>query len=212
MQVTWVDWVIGGAFVYFIYQGMIKGFILQLCDLLGSVFALILAFYFYSRVGEYLVNSFQLSPAIASILGFIIVVVAVTATVSFIGNRWHDADKPEIVTLLDRGAGALFGGMKAAIILIMIFLVLLALPWHFMDEPLLESDLATDILRLAPLFAVLQDKTLPANLPRLVVNAEGVRFGQFKEGQFQEAKCVACGSKVFYSGLKKQGLVRFKTR
>jgi len=207
--VTWVDWIIGGVFVFFIYQGFRQGLILQLCDLLGSIFALILAFYFYGRVGEYLMNNFQLSPAIGNIVGFILVVVAVTATVSFLGARWHEANKPEIVALLDGGAGALFGGMKAAVILIVVLLVLLVLPWKFMDEPLIESNLATDILRLAPMFAVLQDKTLPANLPRLVVNAEGVRFGQFKEGQFLDAKCVACGTKVFYSGMKKQGLVSY---
>jgi uncharacterized membrane protein required for colicin V production len=203
---TWLDWFIGGAFVFFIFLGYRKGFVQQFFDLLGSVLALILAFYFYQRLGTYLENFLHFSSQLCSIIGFVLIVVLINGSVSFIGKRWKAAQKNEPITLIDGGIGALFGGFKAAVIIIIILLTLMALPWDFVRSPIETSSFANDLLRLGPLFYVLQDQSLPLNMPRLVVSPEGLQIRNVKDKELSGTTCVACGHKVEYRGLVKEGL------
>jgi uncharacterized membrane protein required for colicin V production len=201
-----MDWLIGGAFGLFIFWGYRKGFVQQFFDLLGSVFALILAFYFYHRVGGYLAHLFNCSIPLANIIGFVLIIVVIGGTVSYVGKRWRATNKDEPVVLLDGLAGALLGGVKAAIILLICLLICIAMPWSFLREPIQASTFANDLLRLEPLFYFIQDHSLPSDLPRLVISPDGVRLRGIHEERLKGATCIACGAKVQYRGLVKQGL------
>ena len=203
---TVIDWLIVIVFAFFVFMGFRKGFVQQLFDLLGSVFALVLAFYLYQRAGAYLAKTIQVSIPLANIIGFILIVVGISGCVSFLGRRWHGTHKNEPVALIDGGVGALFGGLKAAVILIIILLVVMAMPWDFIHHPVEVSGFANDLLRLAPMFYVLQDTSLPADLPRLVVSPEGIQLRALSNQALQGATCFICGAKVEYKGLVKQGL------
>ena len=200
-----VDWVIAGVFFFFIFRGFRQGFVKQFFDLLGSILALILACYFYKKCGAYLATNFKLSQPLANMIGFILIVVGLSGAVGFIGNYWHGMTKNEPVAVFDGGLGAILGGFKAAIILVMILLILLALPWGALHNPIETSSFATDLLRLAPYFYLLQDRSLPANIPRLVVSPEGIQIRSFKEQNLEGATCIACGGKVHFLGFVKQG-------
>lgn len=203
---TWVDWLIGGVFAFFIFQGYRKGFVQQLFDLLGGVLALVLAFYFYARIGNYLESILHFSAALCQIIGFILLVVAIGGAVSFIGKHWRAVQKNEPITLIDSGVGALFGGFKAAVILIIVLLCLMALPWDLLHSPVETSSFANDLLRLAPLFYVVQDNSLPQDMPRLVVSPEGLQLRKLNGRELAGAICIACGHKVEYRGLVRAGL------
>jgi hypothetical protein len=203
---TWLDWAIGGVFIFFIFKGYRKGFVQQFFDLLGGVLALVLAFYFYQRLGNYLAEYLRLSPAFCGIIGFVLIVVITGGTVSFVGKRWKEAQKNEPIAIVDGGAGALFGGMKAAVILIIILLTVMALPWDSFHSPIEESNFANDLLRLAPLFYLVQDHSLPSNMPRLVVSPEGLQLRKLNPNELAGATCIACGHKVEYRGLVREGL------
>ncbi len=203
---TWMDWLIGAVFGLFIFFGYRKGFIQQFFDLLGSVFALILAFFLYRRLGTYLGSIFHFSVPLANIIGFVLILVIMGGTVSYIGKRWRVVHKDEPVVLFDGLAGALLGGVKAAIIMLIVLLLVISMPWNFAHEAIQSSTFANDLLRLEPIFYFIQDRSLPTELPRLIISPDGVRLRGIDKEKLKGATCIACGSKVQYRGLVKQGL------
>ena len=203
---TWLDWLIGGSFGFFIVFGYRKGFVQQFFDLLGSVFALIFGFYFYQKTGGYIAATFHFSLPLANIIGFVLIVVVISGTVGFLGRHWKATNKNEPVVIIDGGLGALFGGLKAAVILIIVLLILVAAPWDFSHSAIEESTFANDLLRLAPWFYILQDRSLPPEIPRLVVSPEGLQLRTLAARELKGATCLACGAKVHYRGIVKQGV------
>lgn len=203
---NWIDWVIAGVFGLFIFRGYQKGFVQQFFDLLGSIVALILGFYFYQKAGNFLAENFHISNPLANMIGFILIVVGISGTVSFIGRYWNREHQDEPVALIDGGFGAILGGLKAAVILIMILLIIVALPFGFLHAPIETSSFANDLLRLAPFFYLLQDKSLPPQIPRLVVSPEGLQMRGIQDQKLENATCIACGAKVRYHGFVRETL------
>mgnify|MGYP001183365156 FL=1 len=203
---TWLDWLIAGVFFFLIVRGYRRGFFQQFLDLLGSVVALIIAFYCYQRVGSMLAGYLRLSEPFANMLAFILIIVLLSGSVSFIGKRWRDSTKVEPVALFDSGMGALLGGLKAAVILIILLLIVVSLPFDFCIEQIEASSFANDLLRLAPLFYVIQNHSLPSSLPRLIVSPEGLQMRKIAPGNLEGATCIACGTKVEYRGMIRKGL------
>lgn len=206
---TWLDWLIGAIFGLFIFFGYRKGFVQQFFDLMGSVVALLLGFYFYPQLGKYLAGVFHCSIPLANIIGFILIVIIISGTVSFIGRRWHINNKDEPVALVDGLMGALLGGTKAAIVLFLILELFIAILGKTMKEPIETSTFAKDLLRLEPVVNFIQDRILPANFPRLLISTSGLSMGQFNTRKLSGAICVACGSRVIYKGMVKQGLTHY---
>lgn len=206
MNLTALDWLIGICLILFIFLGYRKGFVQQLFDLLGSIFALVMGFFFYQRLGRYLVATFHCSVPLGNILGFVLIVAGIGVTVSCIGRYWQAAEKGEPIVFLDGLFGGIFGGLKAAVVWIILLLILAALPWQGIQKALEASTFADDLLRLAPYFYVFQDRSLPAELPRLVVSPEGLQLRKVQSNQLEGSTCIACGAKVHYRGLVRQGL------
>jgi membrane protein required for colicin V production len=206
---TWLDWFIGAVFGLFIFLGYRKGFVRQFFDLLGSVVSLLLAFYFYPQFGKYLAGLFHCSVPFANIIGFILIVIIISGTVSFIGKYWHKKNEDEPVALVDGLMGALLGGVKAAVILLILLVLVVALRNDNINKPIEESTFAKDLLRLEPVFYFVRDHSLPPDIPRIVVSPEGVRLRVFNERKLAGATCIACGTKVIYKGMVKQGLTPY---
>lgn len=206
---NWLDWLIVGVFGYFMFLGYRKGLVQQLFDVIGSVVALILAFKYYRQFGTTLAGIINFSEVFTNVLGFILIVVMVSGAVSFMGKRWHAKRKERPSALVDNGCGAIFGAVKAAVILIMVLLVLLSIPWSVLQDQIGASVLAGDLLRLTPLFYQLQEKTLPEEFPRMVISPEGLSFRNLNYSELEGATCIRCGGKVKYQGLVKQGLISY---
>jgi membrane protein required for colicin V production len=207
--VNWLDWVIIGVFGYLILLGYRKGFVQQLFDVVGSVAALIIAFIYYPRLGKVLTEWIHFSTAFTNILGFVLIVVLTSGTVSYLGKRWRAKREHESLALVDSGLGAVFGGAKAAVIMIMVLLVLLSLPWGVLHSQIGASALSQDLLRLTPLFYQLQERTLPKGFPQMIVAPEGLNLRPIDYSKLKTATCVNCGAKVEYRGLVKQGLLSY---
>lgn len=178
---TWVDWVIVCIFAFFIFKGFRKGLVQQLFDLLGSVVALILAFNFHRQVGAMIGTRLHFSEPFSNTIGFILIIVVLSGLVSFMGKRWHASRRNEPIAVVDGGLGAVFGGAKAALLVMLILLILLALPWEFLHQPIEVSEFASDLLRLAPFFYMLQNHALPAEFPRMILSPEGLHWRNFEQ-------------------------------
>jgi membrane protein required for colicin V production len=178
----------------------------QIFELLGSIFALILAFYFYRRFGNFLAGLIHCSAFFANFLAFILIVVGVSAVMTYLGKRWQGENQEEPVVVLDGIGGALLGGLKAAVLIFLILLLLVAAPWDGVHVQIEASTFANDLLRLTPLFYNVQERSLPPDFPRLVISPEGVRLRAIQGNKLEGATCLACGSKVHYLGFVKQGI------
>lgn len=206
---TWLDWVIVGVFGYFIVKGFKRGFVQQLFDLIGSVVALILAFHYYKTFGALLAPRLNFSIPLANIIAFIMIVVCIAGLVSFFGRRWHQSRKNEPIAIVDGGLGAVFGGCKAGLMIMVCLMILLALPWEFIHTPIEASEFAGDLLRLAPIFYQVQDTALPSEFPRMILSAEGIRWRSIDDKKLTSATCIACGEKVEYKGIVKKGVLYY---
>ena len=113
------------------------------------------------------------------------------------------------LSTLDGIAGALFGAFKVLIVWVLILLFLSSLPWEFIQTPLSQSTLARDVLKLAPTFYFLQERALPADVPRLYMTPEGLQLRKVKYEDLDGSTCIACGGEVRYLGPAKQGLFYF---
>jgi hypothetical protein len=56
---------------------------------------------------------------------------------------------------------------------------------------------------------VIQDKAIPADFPRMVISSEGLKWRSIDDEQLKKATCLACGSKTYYRGMVKEGLLYY---
>lgn len=209
MKLAFLDWVIIITLLIFIYRGFKSGFVLQMIGLLGSVVALILAFNFYNPLGGVLAEWLKISENLGGILGFILIMVAISAIATVLSKKWKNATDNSSISIIDGLAGALFGALKTLLVWVLVLLLLSSLQFEFIQRPLVESTLAKDVLKLAPFFHFLQDRALPANVPRLFLTPEGVQIRKIKYEDLDGSTCLACGREVSYKGLVRKGLFSF---
>jgi len=209
LDLTFLDWAIIISLLIFTYRGFRHGFVQQLLGMLGSVVAVVAAFYFYEKLGTILADWLHISQNLAGILGFILILIGISAAVGLSGKKWKKVTDNSSLSTLDGIIGAVFGAFKVLIVWVLILLVLSSLPWEFVQTPLLESTLARDVLKLAPCFYFLQERALPADVPRLYLTPEGIQFRKVKYVDLDGSTCIACGGEVRYLGMAKQGLFYF---
>ncbi|HHT48050.1 MAG TPA: CvpA family protein [Firmicutes bacterium] len=209
LDLVFLDWAIIITLLIFTYRGFRHGFVQQFLSIIGSVVAVIAAFYFYGKLGMILAAWLRISENLAGILGFILIVIIISAAVGLSGKKWKKATDNSSISTLDGIFGALFGALKVLIVWVLILLLLSSLPWDFIQTPLLESTLARDVLKLAPCFYFLQEKALPADVPRLYLTPEGLQFRKLRYEDLDGSTCIACGGEVRYLGPAKQGLFYF---
>lgn len=206
---NWLDWVIVIIFAVLVFLGFRKGFVQQFFDLLGSVVALVTAFCLYRKFGDFLSNRFSLSMPTGNVLAFILIMIVIGGSVAFIGSRWRNSNKAKTIAIADSFLGALVGGIKAIILIMLILLSLLTVKWDFVQTPIEDSQLAEDVLRLMPFFVQLQENALPSEMPKVIISPDGVKWRNFDYEKLGLATCFACGSKVEYRGLVRSGLLEY---
>lgn len=206
---TFLDWVVLGALGYMGFRGFRKGLVGQIFDLLGTILAVVGAFYFFDPLGGYVASLLHISRNLANVLGFILAAVLISVVCGFIARRWDKMEKSEAVTITDQLTGAGFGIIKALVFLIFIFMIMVSIPWNFTREPVRKSFLAQDVLRLTPAFYFLQEWSMPADVPRLMITPEGLQLRRFNYQELGGATCLACGGRVKYDGLQKKGIVSY---
>jgi len=175
LDLAFLDWAIIISLLIFTYRGFRHGFVQQLLGLLGSIVAVVAAFYFYQKLGLVLADWLRISDNLAGILGFILIVIGISAVVGLGGKKWKKITDNSALSTLDGIAGALFGAFNVLIVWVLILLFLSSLPWEFIQTPLSQSTLARDVLKLAPTFYFLQERALPADVPRLYMTPEGLQ-------------------------------------
>ncbi len=203
---NWLDILILLFLGIYLIAGYRRGFMGQLFGMAGIVLALVLAFSFFGPVGMVLSRLFPVGPEIGGVIGFVLIVVTVTGLFAYAAVKWRKLEKSTAVSQADSIAGAFFGGLKALLILVVVTVILILLPIPPLRAQVEDSPLAVLILRTVPVVNLLQEKSLPVKVPRLLVTNQGIRLVRLDMSSLDGATCLACRQKVNYTGMVRKGL------
>lgn len=105
-------------------RGLRSGFLKQVSSLVGTILAFVLAASFMESLGRLLELKVGFSPVFGSLMAFIGIFVLVKMSVHTVGNAAATLLETVKLSGLDRVAGGITGGLKAAILMSLAFLMI----------------------------------------------------------------------------------------
>lgn len=130
MDLESLDILIGIALLIGIGRGLVTGAVRQLVSFAGTLVAIVLALELMTPVGEALEAWLPMNDSLEPIVGFIVVFVLIQIAALLVVRLIEAGIKAFKLRPVNRAFGAVVGGLKAALILSVLFLVL-----GFFDVP-----------------------------------------------------------------------------
>lgn len=162
------DIIVGIVLIFFFLKGLKNGFIIELASVVALVLGIIAAVVFSDAVSQWL--SDYITTRFLSILSFFIVLIAVVIAVNLVAKMLDRLIKAIALGWLNRLIGALFGVLKAALIISVLLLLLnvfgLSQRW-FSTEMKSSSYLYRPLEDLAPKTLDLINVKIDHLLPKL---------------------------------------------
>lgn len=121
MRFNWLDWLLIAILLVFLISSAMRGFARDIIGLTASVFALILAMWFYGSAGFY-IGRLGASERTANLLGFIAIVLGVLIVGRIAGAIVNRFLRTVGLSFFDRFLGALFGLIKGFVICVALLL------------------------------------------------------------------------------------------
>lgn len=144
------------------YRGFKKGLIIELASLAALILGIYAALYFSGIVADFLTNNLNIQTDYLSIISFIITFIGVVILVHFLGKLLEKIINMVALGFINKLFGAVFGILKAAILLSIIILILNHFNSKLISEEKKESSfLYNPISDIAPL---LWDKLQDMNI------------------------------------------------
>ncbi len=119
-----LDIIIGIPVLWMAYRGFTKGFVIEVTTLIALLLGIYAALNFSSFTAGLLNDYFTLEQQYMTILSFAVTFVVVVIAVVFIGRLLEKFVNLIALGFLDKLAGGIFGIIKAAFIISVIFLVI----------------------------------------------------------------------------------------
>lgn len=160
-MLTVLDWFILAILFGGLIRGYLVGAVRQAAGLLGLVAALLFSVEFMGAVGALIVTSLGLSESVAPLAGFTVLFLGVYLLFLALGRLLEQLFETLSLSFLNRAAGGAVGGLKAALLLSLLFLVLggLELPEQ---ETRNDSTLYRPVARLLPQTIEATEEWFPA--------------------------------------------------
>ncbi|MCF8230608.1 MAG: CvpA family protein [Bacteroidales bacterium] len=117
-----LDIVIGIPILWLAYRGFTKGFVIEVTTLIALLLGIYAAINFSSVTAAFLKDYFSLEENYMTVLSFAVTFIAVVIAVIFIGRLLEKFINMIALGFLDKLAGGVFGILKAAFIISVIFL------------------------------------------------------------------------------------------
>lgn len=122
---TWVDWAIVVVIAGSVIGGISQGLLRSVCSLFGLIFGLLLAAWNYGRIAA-VVKPLVRLDAVANAIGFLVIALLVMVIANLVGQIISKTVHKIGLGCLDRLAGALFGFVQGALLVMLSILVILA--------------------------------------------------------------------------------------
>ena len=118
-----IDIVLGALIVYGIIKGFFKGLFVEVASLLALMLGVYGAVHFSNYASEFLSSYVDWSEHTMSVSSFVITFVILVFTVSLAGKALTKLADFAALGVINKFLGALFGGLKVALILSIVLLV-----------------------------------------------------------------------------------------
>jgi len=124
MNINFLDIIIIIPLLLFAWQGYKKGFIIEVATLAALVLGLYFAFYFSDFAAELLAEYFTIDEKYMAALSFIVTFIVVVIAVIAVGKVLQKFIDIILLGFLNKVAGAVFGIVKGALIISILFLII----------------------------------------------------------------------------------------
>lgn len=124
MNLVALDWFILLMLAGGLIRGFVVGAVRQVASIAGLIVAFLLSVQLMQPVGALVTSSLGFSEAIGPIAGFIVIFVGVQLLFLALSRLLERVIETLSLSLLNRAAGGVLGGFKAALLLSVLFLVL----------------------------------------------------------------------------------------
>ncbi len=118
-----LDYVLIVILGYCLVRGVFRGLVKELSSIVGVLGGFYAAYTYYPKIAHYLA-SWIANPAYLKIVSFLIIFVTVFVVVSLVGTVLKYLMNIAFLGWTDRICGAVFGGLKATLIAVVLILVL----------------------------------------------------------------------------------------
>jgi len=124
MTINLLDILILIPLLLWAYQGYKKGLIISLASLAALILGLYFAFYFSDYTADKLTEYFNISEKYLAIIAFVVTFVVVVIAVVLVGKIIQKFIDVLLLGFLNKAAGAVFGVLKGALYLSILFFVI----------------------------------------------------------------------------------------
>lgn len=121
---TWLDIILAVPLLWGLYQGLTKGFIMEVARLIGLIAGVYLAVRFSQELSEYLYLNSELSSDFLPIIAFAIIFVGVVLLVHLFAKAMEGLAKAVALGWANKAAGAFFGIFRMAFLLSVVLMML----------------------------------------------------------------------------------------
>jgi membrane protein required for colicin V production len=121
---NYIDIILAIPIIWFAFQGFKRGFVVELASLAALILGIYAALHFSGFAVEFLHNNFDINPDYIPVIAFIITFIIVVIVVHFIGKILEKIINMVALGFLNKLAGAIFGFLKAVLIISIIMLII----------------------------------------------------------------------------------------
>ena len=126
--VTTIDYIVIGVLLFSTIKGFFRGLIVEVLSIVGLIGGLYLASRFYPSL-QSLGIAIGIPSAVARIIAYILILCLVTGAAAWLGSILTKIAKKLFMGWLNRLAGAIFGFIEGALVIIILLVVVSLTPW-----------------------------------------------------------------------------------
>lgn len=139
---SWIDAAIVVIFLYFIVTAFSAGFVREIIGISAAILGIVLAGFFYDDVADTLLAAID-NDTTANVIAFLIIFGGLTIGGQVLGMLVHPAITILQLGMVDQLLGAVFGAVKAFIIVEALIILFITFPRYNIDDRIRDSDFAS---------------------------------------------------------------------
>lgn len=138
---SWLDAAIVIVFLFFIVTAFQNGFVRETVSMASAIAGVVLAGFFYDNVADSLLSSID-NVTTKNVIAFLIIFGGISIAGQLVAMLVHPAVVIMQLGIADQLLGAVFGLVKAFVIIEALLILMIAYPRYDMDDRIRESDFA----------------------------------------------------------------------
>lgn len=209
---NWIDLGIILIIILLVLDGFRAGLIHKTAQVIGVVLGLLVSAAYYTLVGNFLIEQFNIPSGVADAISFLVVFFAVFTVVVCAGSLIGVITRLKLLRVFDRAGGAVLGFLLGIFISGVVLLIATTFPVvSSYNVPVEESRYGADTIRMVEGVYELAESSLSLDIPRLAFNPEDLSllleeggkvpdFRLINFSQLEGATCIACGGSAEFLG------------